>query len=241
MARAWEKRLFASGPDQLFKKLLEVRNARPEEIPAVIFTCDGEIRKNGIVERLVGHSGWLQYGSFQNPLASNEYKSSNFICGLVDDGETLGADACSCLFSMPAVVEEASGKVLDQKIIAELLACAKNSIENEFACYLGAETEEIDNWAADLNDELESDLKDLEEKISVAKREARFEADAREKSVLQFWIASTEEKRDKKRMEILEAADAIKRRYDELLLRSGKYDDHTGRAFFTIYWEMAKA
>lgn len=103
-----------------------------------------------------------------------------------------------------------------------------------------SEIEKLENWAADLKDGLESELKELQREIAALKREFRQAVDLQTKIDLQRKVADLESKRGDKRKGIFEAQDRIDGQKDEVLSKVEQRLKLRIRKepLFTIRWEV---
>jgi len=84
-----------------------------------------------------------------------------------------------------------------------------DEVANRGKEYFESEMEKLENWADDLKENLEQELKSLDKDIRALKREARQASDLDEKIELHKKAKEMERKRNEKRRNLFEAQDEV--------------------------------
>ncbi len=230
----------------LAERLISTARRRPLEPQTVRFDYD-RLRKVSPVETLQGLSGWLQLQLIS--LESLEPEDHLVFTGLRDDGQPMSEEACKRLFDFMG--ETLGGASVPDDVALKLDAGIEASVkslmddtQSHNRVFFDSEIEKLENWAADLKDGLESELKELQREIASVKREFRQAVDLQTKVSLQRKVAELERKRNDKRKGIFEAQDRIDSQKDEVL---SKVEERLKlnikkEPLFTIRWQVeAKA
>ncbi len=230
----------------LAERMIAGARARELKPHALTFNYNPRHGKISLVEALQGFSGWIQLRLVS--LNSLEPEDHLVFSGLRDDGRPLTADACAKLFEVPA---ESSGPVELPTAVADKLAEAAkegvqetlNAAEERNKNFFDAEMEKLENWAYDLKDGLEAELRELQRTITIAKREARQAADLNTKLELHKKVIELERKRNEKRRSLFEEQDRIEKQKDDILstVEAKLKLDVTQEVLFTIRWRVAAA
>ena len=230
----------------LAERLISAARQRALEPQAVRFDYD-RFRKVSVVEALLGGSGWLHLHLVS--LDSLEPEDHLLFSGLRDDGQPLSEEACRRLFDYSG--EALGSAVVTPDIVQKIEAGVESGIkalmddtQSRNRNFFDSEIEKLENWAADLKDGLESELRELQREIASVKREFRQAVDLKTKVELQRKVADLERKRSEKRKGIFEAQDRIDSQKDEVL---SKVEERMKLSIkkeplFTIRWRVeAKA
>ena len=220
-----------------------ISNARSRKLDSQALTfryCPQE-RKISLVEDLLGRSGWLQLSLLS--INSLEPEDHLVFSGVHEDGRPLDPETCAKLFEIPAVVSGPTGLPTD--LAGKFDAMGKSSIQEVLKItaernrqFFDAEIEKLENWAFDLKDGLESELRELQKIISSTKREARQAADLATKLELHKKAAELEHKRNEKRRMLFDEQDRIEKQKDELISTTEAKLELTvaEEVLFTIRW-----
>jgi superfamily II DNA/RNA helicase len=230
----------------LAERLITASRQRALEPQTIRFDYD-RLRKVSVVEALQGSSGWLNLHLVS--LESLEPEDHLLFTGLKDDGQPLTEECCRRLFDFSGEALGAAQIPSDvaQKLEAGVERGVKALMDDTQARnrnFFDSEIEKLENWAADLKDGLEAELRELQREIAAAKREFRQAVDLQTKVDLQRKVADLERKRNEKRRGIFEAQDRIDSQKDEVL---SKVEESLKlrikrEPLFTIRWQVgAKA
>ncbi|MEK7287915.1 MAG: SNF2-related protein [Elusimicrobiota bacterium] len=225
----------------LAEQLIAGARERKLQPQVLTFRYDPQDRKISLVEAIQGCSGWLQLRFVS--VNSLEPEDHLVFSGLHDDGRPLDSESCAKLFEVPADVSgpaelsSATAERLEENSKANVREIL-DITEDKNRKFFEAEIEKMENWASDLKDSLESDLREMQKTISIAKREARQAADLAAKLEMHKKIADLERKRNEKRRGLFEAQDAIEKQKDDLLstIEAKLNSRITEEVLFTVRW-----
>ena len=226
----------------LAERLIEAARQRTLEPQLVRFDYDPAVRKISLVEALLGRAGWLQLRLVS--VDSLEPEDHLAFAGVLDNGRLLDAETCEKLF-------EISGEALEfidppvemadklEESIRISIQAIRITTEIRNRSFFESEIEKLDSWSADLKDGLETELRELQREISLAKRGAQQALDLQSKLELHRKVSELERKRNEKRKRIFEAQDQIEAQKDDLLSRveARMKLEIQEEPLFTIRWE----
>jgi adenine-specific DNA-methyltransferase len=226
----------------LAEQLIAGARLRPLEPQTVRFKYD-RLRKVSPVEALQGMSGWLHL--YRVSLDSLEPEDHLLFTGLRDDGQPLSEEACRRLFDFTgevvgaASVPDETSRRLKEGVEIGLKSLMEDA-QTRNGAFFDSEIEKLENWAADLKDGLESELKELQREIASLKREFRQAVDLQTKVDLQRKVTELERKRSDKRKGIFEAQDRIDNEKDAVLSKVEERLKLTieSESLFTIRWNV---
>ena len=204
----------------LAQALLEQAKGRDLPSGSVAFDYSAARRKIGLLESLVGRSGWLRVVKMTT--SSFEEEDRLLAAVVADGGEVLHADVVESLFQIegrsgtgaetPVDVDAALASRLDHLRDAAL---AENDDRNRK--YFEEEVAKLDRWSDDLKNGLQVEIKELDSAIKVAKREAVLAQGLEAKIEGVRKQKELESLRGKKRRELYEAEDAVEAQRDDLI------------------------
>ncbi|MFH1726459.1 MAG: SNF2-related protein [Elusimicrobiota bacterium] len=227
----------------LAERLMAAALERRLEPRAVRFNYDPGERRISVVGELGGSSGWLRLSLAS--IQSLEPEDHLVFSAVKDDGQTLHHETCAKLFEVPG--EDVGPVDIPSDIEARLTEAIQREVheirtatDSRNRNFFESEIEKMDDWAADLKDGLESELRELQRQIAAAKREARRAADLESKLALHRKVSEVERKRNDKRKRIFEAQDQIDAKKDDLLsqVEERMKLKFTDKQLFTIRWEV---
>lgn len=186
-------------------------------------------KKIGILEGMVGQSGWIML----NCLTVSSFDSEDHLLvsvaldrqGTPDMlAHELAEDVTARLFSLSAQAEPLSSDALPSAIadglnasIAMQRQARLAAIEARNGVFFEQEMEKLDHWGEDRRNSLKLNLKDLEEQIKELKKQARNAGSLPEKLKIEKARKKCESDRDQAWREYEEAAREIERAKDRLM------------------------
>ncbi len=178
-------------------------------------------KKISVLEPLVGRTGWLSIINLT--VNSFEAEDEMLFCGICDDGMELDVDICQRLFSLPATVN-ACGSPKENGIDKRIKEMAHGlevevlqTISERNAGFFDTEMGKLDNWAEDVKNSLEIELKELDKEIKFRKTEAKKILGLADKVEAQRFIKELEKKRNTLRMNLYQAQDEVDTKKERLI------------------------
>lgn len=208
------------------------------------FDYSGTRKIISILEPLVGYSGWLKAVNLR--IESFEPEDHVLLCAITDDGRMLDEEQCQRLFSLPAN-EQGDNGFLEEDIVRTLEVrlnqlrqdIVQDNIERN-ANFFDEEMEKLDNWAEDVKNSLEIELKNLEQEIKARKTEARKILNLQEKVQEQREIKNLEKRRNELRRNLYQAQDEVDERKEKLIdnIEQRMEQKINLAELFTIKWTL---
>jgi len=129
-----------------------------------------------LVEQLQDHAGWLRLSLLT--IEALEPEQHLVFSAIDDDGNSLHEETCERLFMIAGEVgKERSVPETLQTLLDDQCEAAKAKIVQDVTkrnqTYFEAEMDKLENWAEDLKQGLERELKELDREIKSTKKEAR--------------------------------------------------------------------
>lgn len=189
--------------------------------------------KIGVLEPLIGKSGWMQVQRLT--VASLDQEDHILRAIACDDGQPLHPDCCDKLFLVHGTVIQvpkaqlpetspATNSLIPASIAEQLqtlLADAQqqvlNEVEQRNATFYEDESQKLERWAEDRKQGLELALRDLDIKIKEAKNQKRRVGTLAEKLEVERIIKTLEGERARQRRRIFEAQDEIEAQRDQFI------------------------
>jgi len=211
--------------------------------PPVEIEFDSSVNRSGVVESLVGQSGWLMAGRFT--MEALEAEDHLLLVGVMDDGSDLDRSQCRRLFDLPGrIVGDA---VLPTAIVEQLTEIAsglRRELLDEQTVRSGKwfdeEMDKLEHWAEDRRASLKADLDRLDQELKDARKAARVAGTLPEKLECQRAVRTLETKRDEAWRAFDLASREIDRKKDALLdeiaQRLEQHAEHV--QLFTIRWRL---
>ena len=208
----------------------------------VIFDYTHTPVKVALLEKQVGHAGWMQIEKFT--IEASEPEDFLLIACYTDDGHLIPSEIAERMFSLNAKegrraeMSHEMANVLEQNI-HEQKEKAKNENYKRNQTFFETEIEKLNLWADDVKIGLEREITDLDAEIKLRKSEARKLTRLEEKIEAQRLVKDLEKRRSEKRRSLFEAQDEIdaqkERLFDEVeqALRQKKATEET---LFNIRW-----
>ena len=217
------------------------KSPKTKELLTFDYTHSG--KNVAMVKSLIGKSGYLQVSKMAvKALDTTEYLIYS-MC--MEDGKELNEEYAQKLLQMPDI--NAKKICIDDKVYTEL----KNNYEHtkkqvldaiskENSNYYDQEMDKLDQWADDLKNDLEREIKDLDREIKVIKRESRETPILEKKLELGRQQKEKEDLRKRKRARLFEEQDEISQKKDQILdeLQLRLHNNVEETELFTIGWEV---
>lgn len=210
----------------------------------VEFRYSGSGKRISILEPLVGKSGYLRVSLFS--VAAFEAEDHVLLAGICDDRKPLDSEQCRRLFSLAA---ESTGRDAEPDnevftVLKDFLSVQQNSILQHLGsrnvAFFDAELDKLDRWGEDKRNSLRVTLKELDDQIRSAKKEARLAPNLPEKLRLEREKRQLDARRDEAWKEYEEAAKGIETQKDGLMDQIEKRMRQTTaeEVLFTIRWRL---
>jgi superfamily II DNA or RNA helicase len=232
----------------LAEQLITRAKARALPMSDVIFRYDQhralQRPRISLVERLKDQSGWLRLSLLT--IEALEPEQHLVFSAIDDEGHPIDPETCTRLFMVVGEVGEALDipvtiqTQLDDQFEAEKATIVQDVTERNQA-YFVAEMDKLDNWAEDLKQGLEQELKELDREIRNTKKEARQASGLEEKIALHKKAKDLEKQRHDKRRRLFEAQDEVDARKDDLIedIEQRLQQRTEEVTLFTIRWRVA--
>gem|GEM_PF-203853 len=199
--------------------------------------------KIGMIEDLIGQSGWLSVTMLRVTSLGEE---EHLLHAMVNDaGEFLAPEIAERLFQVDGYIEAPMNvQAADQQRLTMRYETLRQSAlekigrrNNEF---FTAEMEKLDRWEGDKRLTLETEIKELDAELSATKKEARRAGDLQAKLELQRRVSDLEAERKRKRRDLYDEQDKIEKVKDELLAATEARLQATVTPVdvFTIRWRV---
>lgn len=219
-----------------------VLQQKPQE-EQITFDYTHSGKNLAMVKHLVGKSGYLRLVKMTvSALDTTEYLLFS-MC--TDSGKDLTPEYAQKLFkTLPVAAEPIQ---IGDKPRHHLLDVCENhkkqildQISKENSQYFDAEMDKLDQWADDLKNDLEREIKDLDKEIKALKKQNRETTSLQDKLALGRKQKEKEDLRCKKRERLYEEQDEISQRKDRILddLQQRLYNHVTEQEIFTIGWKV---
>ncbi|MCC6543849.1 MAG: DEAD/DEAH box helicase family protein [Nitrospirae bacterium] len=228
----------------LAQRIIERCKSSALDCQELVFDYSGTQRKIGILEPLIGKTGWLSVSDLT--IESFEIENDILFCGMTDDGMALDVEQCQRFFSLPATIKPIQGEISgDVMRTLEVLAgkqqediLQRNVGRN--AGFFDSEIEKLDKWAEDVKNSLEIELKELDKEIKTRKTESRKILKLEEKVAAQREIKEMEKKRNTLRQNLYQAQDEVDSKKENLISEiEARLKQKISRdVMFTIRWRL---
>ncbi len=200
-------------------------------------------RKIGLLEPLVGKSGWLQITRMT--VTSLESEDQLLASVIDDDGQLHHSDFADGLFQVEARLcgnsAPASGVAKALEVQLEHLVekvLQKNEERNRR--YFEEELDKLDRWADDLKNGLQVQVKELDSEIKRLKRNANLASTLTEKLEVIRQLNAVESQRNKNRRELFDAEDEIEHQKNQIVetVAARLKPSSVYQPMFTIRWHV---
>ncbi len=219
-----------------------VLQQKPQE-EQITFDYTHSGKNLAMIKHLVGKSGYLRLVKMTvSALDTTEYLLFS-MC--TDSGKDLTPEYAEKLFKTLPVAAEPI-QIGDNPRHHLLDACESrkkqvlDQISQENSQYFDAEMDKLDQWADDLKNDLEREIKDLDKEIKALKKLNRETSALQEKLALGRQQKEKEDLRRQKRARLFDEQDEISRRKDHILddLQQRLQNNVTEQEIFTIGWKV---
>jgi hypothetical protein len=188
----------------------------------LVFIYSGAGQNIAILDPLIGKSGWLRLT--QVSITAFETEDHLIFTAASDAGEELDEPQCRRLFNLSAEVGPLVSRSHDgttQSRLNELFSQEKQQIlarlSEKNATYFEQELDKLDRWGEDQRNSLKMTLKELEDQIKEARKQARLAPNLPEKLKLEREKRQLETKRDEAWRAYEVSAREIEHRKDALI------------------------
>ena len=173
-----------------------------------------------LVEQLQDHAGWLRLSLLT--IEALEPEQHLVFSAIDDDDNRLDEETCERLFMIAGEVgKERNVPETVQTLLDDQFETKKAQIVQDVTqrnqTYFEAEMDKLENWAEDLKQGLERELKELDREIKSTKKEARQASSLDTKIALQKKAKELERQRNDKRRRLFETQDEVDARKDGLI------------------------
>lgn len=209
----------------------------------VIFDYTNTPTKVTLLEKYIGHSGWLQV----QHIAIHSFEEEDYLllACFTEEGEVIETEIAERLFSLYGyesheIEAEASVGTTAQEIIfgERQKVITENATRNRD--FFDVEMDKLDQWADDMKISLEKEIKDIDAEIKLRKAEAKKILSLEAKVKAQRHIKELEKKRSEKRQTLFSAQDEIDEKKENLLSDVEKKLNQkvVQKELFTIKWRI---
>ena len=210
----------------------------------VVFDYTHTPVKVALLEKQVGHTGWMRIEKFT--IEASEPEDYLLTACYTDDGHLIPSEIAERIFSLHAEEgrrAELSSEMADilEQDIRKQKEAAKDENYKRNQQFFETEIEKLNLWADDVKIGLEREISDLDAEIKLRKSEARKLTRLEEKIEAQRLVKDLEKRRSEKRRSLFEAQDEIDAKKEKLFdeveqtLRQKKATEET---LFNIRWRI---
>jgi len=223
-----------------------IKNNLTLDLPSheVIFDYTHTPVKVALLEKQVGHAGWMRIDKFT--IEASESEDYLLTACYTDDGRMIPSEIAERMFSLHASegrraqMSSEMDDVLEQNIRKQKeKAKSENYKRNQ--SFFETEIEKLNLWADDVKIGLEREISDLDAEIKLRKSETRKLTRLEEKIEAQRLVKDLEKRRSEKRRSLYEAQDEVDAKKEKLFdeveqtLRQKKATEET---LFNIRWRI---
>lgn len=223
-----------------------IKNCLTLDLPSheVIFDYTHTPVKVALLEKQVGHAGWMRIDKFT--IEASEPEDYLLTACYTDDGRMIPSEIAERMFSLHASegrraqMSSEMDDVLEQNIRKQKEE-AKSENYKRNQSFFETEIEKLNLWADDVKIGLEREISDLDAEIKLRKSEARKLTRLEEKIEAQRLVKDLEKRRSEKRRSLYEAQDEVDAQKEKLFdeveqtLRQKKATEET---LFNIRWRI---
>lgn len=166
------------------------------------------------------------------------------IAAITENGEVLQADDPEKLLRLPARIAETTIKMGFQTTLSDNMAERRQTLSNQVTKrnlgYFEEEVQKLDDWADDLKQGLEQEIKETDREIKEVRRTAATSATLEEKLSWQKKQRELENKRSRQRRELFDKQDEIEAQRNQLIeeLEESLKQKVEEEELFFIEWEI---
>lgn len=221
--------------------VLEAAKAKDTPLAELTFDLSGHEKRVTVLEELKGQSGWLILEKLV--IESFGHEEVLLFSGLTDAGKSIDQEVLEKLFSCDGQVGPAPNVTVPSQLSLEAnqaQAAALHRSETSNNLVMNEEQERLENWADDMIQSAESDLKETRAAIKEASRESRRAATTEEQLHAQGKIRDLEQKLRRQRQKSFDVEDEIKEKRDKLidaLEKRMRRKSHV-EPLFTVRWRV---
>ena len=194
-----------------------------------------------LVEQLQDHAGWLRLSLLT--IEALEPEQHLVFSAIDDDDNSLDEETCERLFMIAAEIGKERNipdpvqTLLDDQFESRKAQTVQD-VTKRNQTYFEAEMDKLENWAEDLKQGLERELKELDREIKSTKKEARQASGLDAKVALHKKAKELERQRNDKRRRLFETQDEVDARKDGLIedIERRLKQRMEDVALFTIRW-----
>lgn len=198
-----------------------IKNCLTLDLPSheVIFDYTHTPVKVALLEKQIGHAGWMRMDKFT--IEASEPEDYLLTACYTDDGRMIPSEIAERMFSLHASegrraqMSSEMDDVLEQNIRKQKEeAQSENYKRNQ--SFFETEIEKLNLWADDVKIGLEREISDLDAEIKLRKSEARKLTRLEEKIEAQRLVKDLEKRRSEKRRSLFEAQDEVDAKKEKL-------------------------
>ncbi|WP_239992918.1 helicase-related protein [Neisseria meningitidis] len=223
-----------------------IDRAKKRDCPPVrlIFDYQGHNGRISTLEPYRGRSGQL-IAKLISISALGDTEQHILIAAITENGEVLQADDPEKLLHLPARIAETTIKTGFQTTLSDNITERRQTLLNQATernlGYFEKEVQKLDDWADDLKQGLEQDIKETDREIKEVRRTAATSATLEEKLSWQKKQRELENKRSRQRRELFDKQDEIEAQRNQLIekLEESLKQKVEEEELFFIEWEIA--
>ena len=225
--------------------------AKSRTLPLAKLTFNYSAYSNGIladIQRHVGRSGWMRVSRLSISIAKQTVEHL-LVSMIPDEGELIDDDTVDRLFLVPATVSTMFGLTPPADVIESFEEAALkrrlDEAEQANAEFLAQETDKLDNYAEDLEQATDVEIKALEDDIKAKRREMRGTVglSVADKVVIQRAIKKLEGQRDDLMLSKFQRKKGLRQEVEDILdeVQASLKLKPEKTPIFTIRWELVSA
>jgi adenine-specific DNA-methyltransferase len=209
---------------------------------SLLFDYRAHGAKVAALEPFLGCAGWLELSKLM--VQSLDTEEFLVFAARTDDGVALDGELCRKLMTLPARIgdqlDSQFGDDLNDPREAEIASFLK-TVDTRNGRFFDEEVNKLELWSDDLKLGLEREIKDLDQQIKDARREAQGVSQLVEKLAAQKRLKTLETDRTRKRRELYDAQDAIDQQRGDLIAKIEQQLDrrHQLLPLFSVRWSIA--
>lgn len=228
----------------LAQHIIKTCKNKPLSSKHLIFDYSGTLKIVSILEPLIGQSGWLRICNLS--IQSFEREDHILLAAFSKDGTQLDKDQCHRLFSLMAdeqqtniYIDPETDDHLKKMIALQQQLVLQENVERN-ATFFDDEMDKLDNWAEDVKNSLEIELKNLEREIKYRKTEARKILNLKDKVAEQRKVKEIEKRRNELRRNLYQAQDEVDEQKEKLIdsIEQRMEQNIQLEELFTIQWSL---